>query len=338
MDNHAIIKVQRSAEFEAALNRCQAEPKAQRYRRFVGAAFIAFGWILLFTCVFVGAWNAASVMEDWGSTGRSIGKVLVRVILGAIVFLPAIPFWYIGRKLAAPSARRQLERDPRPPVFYLRSFASDSDELTKQMIDGVLKKDMPRSTEENLVEQLRKVGPVIAVGKPEEPLPKLGAARLYVQDDVWQQVVAGIATDCALIVLRVGGTHGFWWEIEYAINRGKPEQILVWVSEDNGPKRRQIYESFRERANPLLPIPLPREFGQSRFIRFGRDWQPIVQSSFEPLESDPFYEPPPPPAPPRRGLIIKQLPILDVVVGTLLVFSLVLVGLVFAIYLFTGVW
>ena len=43
-----------------------------------------------------------------------------------------------------------------------------------------------RTPEQELADILEHVGPVVAVGKPGEPLPELGAARLYVSHDEWQ--------------------------------------------------------------------------------------------------------------------------------------------------------
>ena len=74
-------------------------------------------------------------------------------------------------------------------MVYLRSFGED---LKGQQ--GVTTRIAYGATgliaeEEQLVKSLSSVGPVVAVGEPNERLPALGAARLHFQQDEWRQGV-----------------------------------------------------------------------------------------------------------------------------------------------------
>ena len=68
-----------------------------------------------------------------------------------------------------------------------------------------------------MAEILAHVGPVVAIGKPGEPLPELGAARLYVADDQWQAKVIELMGKAALVVIRLGASPGLLWEIEQSL-------------------------------------------------------------------------------------------------------------------------
>ena len=64
-------------------------------------------------------------------------------------------------------------RTPAAPVLYLRSFADDGCAARRY---GAL------TEEEQLAKALAWVGPLLAVGRPGEVLPHVGAQRIYVAD------------------------------------------------------------------------------------------------------------------------------------------------------------
>src|SRR5262249_31115729 len=107
--------------------------------------------------------------------------------------------------------------------------------------------------------------------------PELGAARLYVGNAQWQPTVRDYISRARLVVLRVGGSDGLWWELKEAFNCLAPCQVLLCVPHDE-PR----YESFRQQAVADLRLRLP-EFptGTARcgslagFIHFGGDWTPV---------------------------------------------------------------
>jgi hypothetical protein len=97
-------------------------------------------------------------------------------------------FVYRARRWRALQPDRTPAPDSRAPVLYLRAFAVDE----KLASAPALSSGQPwitQSAEENLVGVLDEIGPVTALGKPGEPLSKLGARRLYTEDEAWQQTV-----------------------------------------------------------------------------------------------------------------------------------------------------
>jgi len=87
----------------------------------------------------------------------------------------------------------------RQPVVYLRSF---SDDRPAARLNG------GRTEEEHLAAVLEPVGPFVAVGRPGEPLPELGARRMYLKDAEWKDVVERLIRSAKLVVIRTGNGPG----------------------------------------------------------------------------------------------------------------------------------
>ncbi|MEU8920138.1 transferase [Kitasatospora sp. NPDC048545] len=174
------------------------------------------------------------------------------------------------RPYAGRPAARALLRDGREPVLYLRSF--DDDEIAAQVEDGA---DFNINTrEEQFVGALGVFGPVIAVGQPAEPLPRLGAARFYLPLDDWKPTVLRLMDLSQLIVLRLGQGDGLWWEVEQ-VRATQPAGKLVLLT-PGGPS------DLMARLNDHLPTPVPlREPGPdehwvSAVVVFDESWTPRV--------------------------------------------------------------
>jgi len=164
---------------------------------------------------------AAVVDERW-----QVAMALAGYALGLIAWR----LWRRSRRHEALDADVAMALDPRPPVLYLRSFRDDGVSLLaeqggalRRRLMGALRLPAP---EERMARILSRVGPLVAIGKPGEPLPELGAARLYVAHDQWQQKVTELMRRAALVVVRVGSSPGVLWEIEQALQQ-LPRQRLV---------------------------------------------------------------------------------------------------------------
>jgi tetratricopeptide (TPR) repeat protein len=158
-------------------------------------------------------------------------------------------------------ANSVLQNDSRPPVLYLRSFGSDP----LSQVGG---------WEEQFVSVLKDIGPVIALGKPEEKLPPLGAARHYAGDTDWQELILDWFSKAALVVLRIGETEGVWWELEQALRFVQPERLLLLV-----PAKRDEYKKFRDQVRLIARQDLPEfDSGLPGLTAPSRKW--TMQSSF----------------------------------------------------------
>ncbi|HYK13092.1 MAG TPA: TM2 domain-containing protein, partial [Burkholderiales bacterium] len=163
-----------------------------------------------------------------------------------------------GWKYDVVSAEQLLATDPRPPVVYLRSFEADSEIVVRppgfwnRAVTVIFDYMMMFSPEQELEEVLNRVGPVIAIGKPGEPLPELGAARLYVSDADWKAKVTDMIARSRLVVIRTGSTPNLQWEIEQTMAQVPRRQIL-FVSLGDANRTAFFDQYFTERYGPVMP-------------------------------------------------------------------------------------
>ncbi|MEU9040467.1 MULTISPECIES: transferase [unclassified Kitasatospora] len=175
------------------------------------------------------------------------------------------------RPYAARPAARALLLSGRQPVLYLRSFGDDD---SAAQVDDVAEINL-HTREEQLAGALGAVGPVIAVGRPEERLPHLGAARFYLPLDDWKPTVLRLMDLSQLIVLCLGQGDGLWWEVEQA-RTTQPAKKLVLLVPGGAPS------DLVARLSAYLPEPVPSEgsgTGEhwiSAVIVFDDSWTPRV--------------------------------------------------------------
>jgi hypothetical protein len=156
-------------------------------------------------------------------------EVPIGVVEIALIVI-AWRLWRRSRQYGALSAADAMARDGRPPIVYLRSFHDDGDAVmdasTGALVRRALRLLAPVTPEQETATVLKRLGPVVAIGKPGEPLPELGAARVYVGNDEWQEQVLAWMRSATLVVIRVGTSPGVLWELERALEH-LPRQRLV---------------------------------------------------------------------------------------------------------------
>jgi hypothetical protein len=125
---------------------------------------------------------------------------------------------------------------------------------------------------------LRKIGPVIAIGRPDEKLRALGAARFYVAHDRWKLKVEEIARESQYVVWATGVTEGLSWEISHLVENIPPTNVILWAHPHllsiTPAEREQEWGRFRTALGKLFPKPLPEKLGAAQFIYFTSDWEP----------------------------------------------------------------
>jgi len=130
------------------------------------------------------------------------------------------------RRYSSPDARAVLARDKRAPVLLLRSFVDDELPFEdKGMLDYLYRSD--RTFEEVVTDQLWGFGPVVAIGRPGETLPLSGAVREYVPHDAWQQRVEELVGRAAFIVMILGPTPGFGWELQHISRLNSLDKVVL---------------------------------------------------------------------------------------------------------------
>jgi hypothetical protein len=124
--------------------------------------------------------------------------------------------WDRAKRLRQMTAEEVRRHDKRPPALLLRSFKDDMLKLKPPLLGGKIIKE--NSFEEIIAEQLWVRGPVIAIGRPGEKIPPVGAARSYYTDDEWQAQAEKMAAESKIIAMIVGTTEGLGWEVRRISN------------------------------------------------------------------------------------------------------------------------
>ena len=208
-------------------------------------------------------------------------------------YLVIIPLAWAGATLIrrgfrydAISAAELLAKDARAPVVYLRSFRQDDDRLLP-IYFRLLMFFVAINFEQILAAILSPIGPFVAIGRPAEDVPELGAARMYFPDDQWRDQICAFMERARLVVIRLGTTDNIWWEVEHAIRNVDPARLILVVVES-----RKKQENLLRRLGELLGRPLcepkgriPAWLGSALklglqsyefplFLTFSSNWEP----------------------------------------------------------------
>jgi hypothetical protein len=222
----------------------------------------------------------AAVIQDAPPVVQADIWLVVSLILLPIIGIPAAQLRRRVQQARARRAEDALQKvGAKRPVFYLRSFRLDQ-AIGQPTVLELISNFNSANPEQQLTQVLNKTGPVIAIGRPGEELPSLGAARFYVADDRWQEKVADVATVAQLVVWASGTTLGLQWEITHLIAALPPEKLVLWAHPhllDLDPDEREVeWSRFVDGLGTLFPKPLPKPLGETRFFAFGPDFEPIA--------------------------------------------------------------
>jgi hypothetical protein len=127
------------------------------------------------------------------------------------------------------------------PVLYLRAFnqegqffairsAAEYGTLPKGWHATVSRPDqnVGGTFEEYFADALaRALGPLVALGSPEDYVAPEGAARLYAKDSDWMQHVGLLAQKASAIVVEVGASANLRWEFEHIRKEGLQQKLFV---------------------------------------------------------------------------------------------------------------
>ena len=179
---------------------------------------------------------AFSLMQE-DATVRALGDawVILATMVSLALFISVVQLFRRSQQWEALSADEALQRDPRPPVVYLRAFTDDGQMAVRghHWQDRVFGKWAGALTltspEQELAFILQRVGPVIAIGKPGERLPELGAARLYVGHDTWQQTVLDMLRRSSLVLARAGASPGVQWELDQVLSLAQRSKVVILI-------------------------------------------------------------------------------------------------------------
>jgi hypothetical protein len=189
-----------------------------------------------------------------------------------------------ARRYAAFAAQEVRQRDTRPPVLLLRSFADDDMPARGwwfNSIGGII--GVFTTFEEYIGALLRRYGPVVALGRPGERLPPLGVAVEYLRHEDWQAAVEERIAVARMIVAVVGETEGLAWEIRaLARLNAIPHVMLVFPPQPQKELkarwwrfRRQVLGD-RQRDLPHLDLPAELDLAKVLVLIVSGGDQPTV--------------------------------------------------------------
>ena len=201
----------------------------------------------------------------------TIGYLVVHYVIlvvgggfSIVIALPSAGRWLRrARRYWARSGETVLLADPRPPVLYLRPFGEEETILHEASERGQL------TIEERLCRGFRYLGPPIALGQPDDNLPLIGAARLYV-DKEWQSTVSTLMARSALIIFQVGSKayDSLLWELISAVNQQPFKPLLLVFPYDFGGiySRRERYLNFKDLVKRKIGLELPEFLDDTNYI------------------------------------------------------------------------
>lgn len=242
-----------------------------------------FWWLTVkYTGAALNAGGTVGFLVAYGVGSDAGGWRLIELFLGATTLgIVGSLLYKTGARRSAWSAEELLRLDGRQPVLYLRSFREDdvASQNLSHAFEPTYHLDESNTEEDRLAAALAEIGPVIAIGEPGEELPRMGAARLYLENANWQERVKELIGRSRLTVIRVGASDNVWWEVQTAIEMIGPERLLFVL-----PYGEVEYSEFRQRLEKLIvsrlpayPLSLASLAGSIRgFLYFDADWKPHI--------------------------------------------------------------
>jgi hypothetical protein len=184
--------------------------------------FVFFGGILFYGLVAVESESFSRHLGE--ATYHLIGPLMYGAVGGLCLA--------VAKRLRARLDLANQADDARAPVVYLRSFHVDKRLSRRPLAIGRVLAS--RTEEEQLVEALRESGPVVAMGRPGERLPRLGAQRVYVEDADWRQQVLSWFRRAALVVIHIPAkpTESLTWEVEHSLSIVPLDRLVFLASRD----------------------------------------------------------------------------------------------------------
>ena len=172
-----------------------------------------------------------------GLVGGTIGTVILYALTESVVavlpLLAALGGYPLvlrqARQAVQPSLDQVRARDRRKPVLLLRSFQDDAIEMNHRFRTRIGEVEQSRRFEQQVAGMLESFGPLIAVGKPGEELPQIGAARAYLSEAEWQPAVIRWIDEAVFIAMIAGSTEWIRWELGRILEMGRVQHLLILV-------------------------------------------------------------------------------------------------------------
>jgi hypothetical protein len=261
------------------------EPEVSRPEPFFRKGDRLLGGFMNYLGIFLGVgalvalvlfWLGRPKPPAWHSDRESFPYALY-LVSGACTFVSGLG-WYlclVGERVGTPGAGELMEAGARRPILLLRAFREDATDVHHYGKHGMLwvfGAGRKRTFEQTVHDVFSPLGPLIAIGRPGEELPPLGASRLWVNHAEWQQRVDQLLGDCLFVVLIMGpttGHDGLAWEARRVFQLPKPKKVILLLPPLPDAELKPRWEKYRELSGGRLP---PFEGGEL-LAKFSRGWK-----------------------------------------------------------------
>lgn len=191
-----------------------------------GLVYVTLGSGFTFVAVTT-LWLAACEAD----AGSSVARWGLMAVIGVATMVLAPAVMTRAKRTLAQTWSIRFGRDSSPEdTLFLRSFNDDA--MRFRAMDphvgmmGALRGSTARF-EELVAAFTARNSNLIAIGKPGESLPRLGATRTYVSNDEWQDAVEQTARRVDSIVLIAGTTDGLRWELSHLRAWGLAHKMTI---------------------------------------------------------------------------------------------------------------
>jgi hypothetical protein len=214
---------------------------------------------------------------------------------GALVAVAAI-VWIqrVHAGLVPDQARARLDavrQDRRAPVILLRPFGFEGQDFAPRRPLGLFE-ERPLPVEEAMALAVGDAAPILAVGRPDDRLPRGNAVRLYADAERWQPLVRDLIGRARWLILRAGDTPGVRWEIEEIVRQRRLQRcVIVMIDWQGYPFGRERYASFAAALEEWTGIVLPAAGWNSWLLWFDAQGQPQLSGSRRPWRGEHEFVP-----------------------------------------------
>lgn len=176
-----------------------------------------------------------------------MNNIILNTIAIALTLFGA-DYFREGKQETQDTLEEKLKKDQRKPVLWLRSFDRDYigikwsffslRTITRNLF---LHPDFYNkgaftdysTFEGELVNRIDKIGPVVALGRPGEKLPPLGASRAYVAHTDWKEEIKSLIIKSQKIVLILDFSKSVIWELNEIFQNGQLKNLTIVIPDNH---------------------------------------------------------------------------------------------------------
>jgi len=236
-------------------------------KRWIDRAFTSFA-----VAVVVLIWLALTtwLVVDWNGFWEMIVRMEPQIKGIALMLLFVGPIWLFFKLKKVPPSR-QKELIEHAGVVYLRPFTVDAEAFYE--FAQMATRSSERSLEQMLCDEMKVLGSVVAIGRPDDVLVRDGATRIYVgEGGDWQSCVKRLTARAKATILVAGKTPGLLWEKEHARQNVNPTRLLLVIPAASKRDREQMIKNVEQAFGIGLP-PIAERLRVPRFVVFDERWQ-----------------------------------------------------------------